>query len=256
VNAPLERAVADVLVIAADSSIESLVGELVAFAGHRPVYDVTMGAAGESVRRARPHIALLDTALPRPVVQACLAAASESGARVVLMSSNGSEAELRHDAYVEHTLYFTLPGGPKQLRRILERALALQPQRDVSLPHLRRSGHHVPGSVHPALCAALATVARARLLVLRAELTRRDAALLREINHDVLAETQRSRAALRAAVTDFAAQRKAARMSEAEAVEVVRDTISDCAGVIGANTEMDEIFAESSDWTRAVYRAA
>ena len=77
----MERSVADVLVIAADSNIESLVGELVAFAGHRPVYDVTVGAAGESVRRARPHIALVDTALPLPVVQACFAAAAESGTK-------------------------------------------------------------------------------------------------------------------------------------------------------------------------------
>jgi len=91
---------------------------------------------------------------------------------------------------------------------------------------------------------------------MRAQMARRDAAILRETGDDALAETRRSRATLRAAVTDFASQLKAAEMSETEALDVVRDTIFDCAGIIGAEGEMDEILAESSSWARAVYRAA
>ena len=255
-NAPAERTVADVLVIAVDANIESLVGELVAFAGHRPVYDVTGGAAGESLRRARPDVALIDTALPQSVLRACLDAASESGSRVVLVSSNGSDAELRHDASVEHALYFTLPGGPRQLRVVLDRALELTHSWDVRLPALRHTRYQVPGSVHPALCAALATVARARLLVLHSQYLRREAAVLRDVKDTLVEDAERSRAALRAAVVDFAAQLREADVDETEALEVVRDTVSDCAGLIGAHGEMDEILAESSDWTRAAYRAA
>src|SRR5436305_7503817 len=76
--------VPSVLVIAIDPNIESLLGELVAFAGYRPLYDVTAGAAGESIRRVRPDITLLDTALPPAIVEACLGAADEVGSRPVL----------------------------------------------------------------------------------------------------------------------------------------------------------------------------
>ena len=42
------------------AEIEALLGELVVFAGHRPVFDTTAGAAGEAVRRIRPAIAIID----------------------------------------------------------------------------------------------------------------------------------------------------------------------------------------------------
>jgi DNA-binding NtrC family response regulator len=118
--------VATVLVIAVDPNIESLLGQLVAFAGHRPVYDVTAGAAGESIRRIRPDVALVDTALPHAVVEACLGAAEEVGSRSVLTSGSDSASELAEEAGAEHRPYFPLPAGPKPLASVLERELAVR----------------------------------------------------------------------------------------------------------------------------------
>lgn len=247
--------IANVLVIAADSNIESLVGELVAFAGFRPLYDVTTGAAGESIRRARPEVAIVDTALPRAIVRACRNAATESGAQMVLMSSTASAAELADEAAQQRALHFALPGGPKQLRLIIERALDRRGAPRPEIPD-RRSAQHPAGSVHPALCAALATVARARLLTMRASSLMRTNVELRELGKNELANSKRSHAALRAAVADYAAQLKGAKFSEDDAVVQIRDTIADCAAIIGAESEMDTILGESEGWTREVYRAA
>jgi hypothetical protein len=247
---------ASVLVIAADPNIESLVGELVAFAGHRPIFDVTLGAAGESVRRSRPEVAIIDTALPPTVVRACVDAAGEHGTRVVLMSSTASATELADEAAAEHTLHFALPGGPKQLRDVLERALELKPDAPAMMIPERRVNAHVAGSVHPSLCAALASVARGRLLIARAAGAVEEARSLRQSGRDLLSESRRSRAALRAAVVDYTLQLRSASITEDEAVTQIRDTVSDCASLVGAEAEMDAILYESETWARAVYRAA
>jgi chemotaxis response regulator CheB len=113
-----------VLIIACDPAIESLIGALVAFACHQPLYDFTSGAGGESIRRVRPDVVLLDTSLPPDVLIACVGAADEVRCARVLMSSTDSARELADDAHVQHCLHFALPGGPKPLGEVLERALA------------------------------------------------------------------------------------------------------------------------------------
>jgi DNA-binding NtrC family response regulator len=115
---------ASVLVIAADPTIESLIGELVSFAGHRAMFDVTGGAAGESIRRVRPDVAMIDTSLPPSVVDACLGASEEVHSQPVLVSSTDSTGELAAEALADNCLYFPLPGGPKPLRALLDRAIA------------------------------------------------------------------------------------------------------------------------------------
>lgn len=247
---------AAVLVIAADPNIESLVGELVAFAGHRPLYDVTMGAAGESVRRARPDVALIDTALPVPVVRACLGAADELGSRVVLMSSTANAAELEEQAAAEHALHFTLPGGPKQLRQVLERALERQPERDVAPVVYGRTSARTPGSMHPSLCAALATIARTQALSTRQNVEREQTRTLRGARGELLGEARRSQAALRAAVTDFTTQLRSATLPEEEAVLRIREVVSECAAFVGAEEGMDALLADSEQWARDVYHTA
>ena len=120
---------ASVLVIAADPIIESLVGELVSFAGHCATFDVTGGAAGESIRRVRPDVAIIDTSLPPSVVDACLAATEEVRSQPVLVSSTDSTGELAAEALADHCLYFPLPGGPKRLSAVLDRAIAARAAR-------------------------------------------------------------------------------------------------------------------------------
>lgn len=115
--------VARVLVIAVDPNIEALIGQLLAHAGHHPAYDASLGAAGETIRRTRPDVVLLDTELPRTVVASCRAAAVEAGTSVILTSSSASEAELAAEAHRDSCAYFALPGGPLTLRTVVDDAL-------------------------------------------------------------------------------------------------------------------------------------
>jgi len=82
-----QRNSASVLVIAADLDVESALKDLIETAGYRPLQDVAVGAAGESVRRFRPDVTLLDRALPPDVVLACVAATDEIRSRPALMFS-------------------------------------------------------------------------------------------------------------------------------------------------------------------------
>ena len=115
--------VARVLVIAADPNIEALIGQLLAHAGHIPAYDASLGAAGETIRRTRPDVVLLDTELPRAVVTSCRSAAVEAGTSVILTSSAASEAELAAEAHRGDCAYFALPGAPPTLRKVVDDAL-------------------------------------------------------------------------------------------------------------------------------------
>jgi len=124
-----------VLVISVDPNIEMLLGQLVEFSGHHPIYDVTVGAAGEAIRRARPAVVLLDTALPRDVIRACLAAADEMGTEVVLTSSSASVRELEAEAAARREAFFDLTAGPQTLAAIINRLLSRSPQRPaVAIP--------------------------------------------------------------------------------------------------------------------------
>ena len=118
-----DNRMASILVIAADPNIESLMGQLVALTGHRAIYDVTLGAAGESIRRVRPDVTMLDVALPPGVVEACLQAAHEVRSRPVLTYSGSESAELAAEARARKALYFALPTGAPSLRSVLQRAL-------------------------------------------------------------------------------------------------------------------------------------
>jgi len=255
VSSPAEPDIPKVLVIAADTNIEALVGELVAFAGYRPIYDVTMGAAGESIRRARPAVALIDTALPSSTVRACIGAAEDNDAHIVLMSSTASANELADQATSERALHFALPGGPKQLRFVLDRAIELKGAH-VTERRAEQVRRALPGSVHPSICAALASVARARLLTARSFEAKAENRQLRGVASELRSDSDRNRSALWAAVADYAQQLKQARLDESEAVVRIRDMISDCAFAVGAEADVDAILTESERWAREVFRAA
>jgi hypothetical protein len=138
---------------------------------------------------------------------------------------------------------------------VLEIALDRAPSRSTDTS---RSLHDMPavGSVHPALCAAIANVARARILSARAHTAVVDAQVLRTARRDVIEETQRSRAALRAAIADFAKQLRAGAVAEEEAVLQVQDAVADCASIMGARSDVAALLEDSEVWVRAAYRAA
>lgn len=219
--------VATVMVITADPSIESLVGELVAFSGYRPVFDSTGGAAGEAIRRSRPDIAMVDLALAIGIAEACISAADDTGCEVVLISSTASAAELEQQGRARKRLCFALPGGPQPLARVLDRAIERKSRRPVfqlALPHSRGSG---AGSLHPSFCAALTSVAR-----------------------------NRNRSALRAAVADYAAHLKSANVPMPDALALVNQVIRDCANLVGAEAGMTALLRESKNWAQQVYSTA
>jgi hypothetical protein len=170
------------------------------------------------------------------------------------MSSASGQTELAEQARAYHCLYFALPGGPRPLSGLLERVLAeKQPPAIAGAP--THPCEREMASIHPALRAALASMARARILAMRAEQYRsEDGAVLLEIS--VLVHTRRSQAALRAAVADYARQLKADRMPIEAVLETVRETISDCASIVGAESSVPAVLSESETWARESYAAA
>lgn len=241
--------VASVLVIAVDPSIEFLMGQLVAFAGHRPIFDPAIGAAGEAIRRIRPDVAMLDVSVPPPVVEACLSAAAEVGTRPVLTSSVNTSNELAEEARARHALYFSLPGGPKPLASVIDRAVhERRGHAQVTIPVPRGDG-----TVHRALCAALAGVARANVLRMRIDALQRVRRSLHSDMREAVDEMEKSHDALKAAITDYARQLRASATPESGAVVQMRAAMNDCAGIVGAVEVMETVLDESEAWTRAAY---
>jgi hypothetical protein len=229
-------------------------GQLVAFAGHRPIFDPTLGAAGEAIRRARPDIVLIDSALPEPVVKSCLDAAAEVVSQPILTSSSASETELAHEAGIRQYPYFALPGAPKPLADVIDRAIDERERRslvdDALPPRLRRSRGNA------AMCAALASMTRVRALATRAKAALADARTPSDRADEIREETDRSMSALRAAVVDYSHQLKRAATPEAEALALVHASIADCAAVMGAEGLMRSLLTDSTDWVRHTYQVA
>lgn len=121
------RTVSTALLVVADLDIELLLSELVTFVGHTPIHDVPADAAGESIRRTRPDLVLVDTALGKEIVGVCLKAADEVGGRTLLVSSIATESELASEAVALDRPHFALPGGPVALGQAIERACAAPP---------------------------------------------------------------------------------------------------------------------------------
>jgi hypothetical protein len=211
-----------------------------------------LGAAGESIRRTRPDAVLLDSTLPPPVVRSCKNAADETGARVILTSSSSSRNELASEADGAHCTYFALPGGATELGAIIERALddrRAPPSLELDLPH------DAGATIHPALCAALASVARARVIAVRAQVVVKQSQHIRALLVDNPA-TRTHLDALRAAVSDYARQLRSSSISESDAIRRIRSAVTACAAVVGAEAVVPEVLRDSEDWARDAYRAA
>ena len=81
----------------------------------------------------------------------------------------------------------------------------------------------------------------------------------RMLRSEMAAEKQAARqssAALKAAVVDYARQLRDADVPEEKSLALVRDALSSCAAIVGAEDAMATLLVESADWTREVYQAA
>lgn len=247
------RSVASVIVVAADPNIASLCGELVAFAGHRPRHDFTNGAAGESVRRERPDVALIDAALDCPIVDACVEACDEVGARPVLTSSSASEAELVDQAQARGCIPFPLPGRPRTLGVILDRLMSTRRGWGSDVAQF---GLPQRAQMHPAFCAAIAGMARARALAFRARQVVSLNRFTRIEMHQSLDAVRRSRDALRAAVRDLAVTLRQDNVPEGRMLDLVGRTLTDCAKIVGGESAIEPIGDEWRAWAVEAYQAA
>lgn len=247
-----------VLVIAAEPEIEALLGELVVFAGHRPVFDTTAGAAGEAVRRIRPAIAIIDGDLGEAVTRACVTASAEADAIPILVSSTASERELAALAACQQCASYPLPGSPVALRRLMERLLDDQPRSVPAVPPEFRALAPSTAShsaVHPAICAAIMSIAHAEIVNRRARSAVHATRLLRAEMRKSLAQARQERDRLRAAIADYAGQLRTDNIPRETAVELVRVTLADCATRIGASAALDYLMDETRHWALEAYDA-
>ena len=196
---------------------------------------------------------MVDTAIPAAVVHACIGAAGEVGATVVLTSSSASREELAADAAQTHCLQYSLPGGPRQLRRVLDRALQSR-----SAPRWLdgRGGDVTSALLHPAVRAAVAGVARARMHVNRAAGAAHGAATRQIVPPGVASDMERCRGAMRAAVADLASQFRRSQVAEDAAVETVCDIVTDCAILMGVGDALDSLLTDTERWVRSAYQEA
>jgi CheY-like chemotaxis protein len=244
-----QSSIASVLIVAANPNVGSLLGELVAFAGHSPKHDFTDGAAGDFVRLSRPDMVVIDASLPAPVVDACVEACDEVFARPVLTSSTRSEMELLDQAHTRGCIPFTLPARPAQLRTIIEGVLKTRPRLPL-LPQVRRA------SIHPSFCAAISGIARARHMMNRAHSPVQHVRAARSDMHTVLEDVRRNREMLRAAVRDLAVQLRGSDVAEEEMIATVAESMHLCADIVGGNEAIASIEREWRDWALDAYRVA
>ena len=244
-----QSSVASVLIVAADPNVGSLLGELVAFAGHSPKHDFTDGAAGEFVRLSRPDMVVIDSSLPAPVVDSCVEACDEVFARPILTSSTASELELLDEARTRGCIPFSLPARPALLRTIIEGVLKTRPRQPL-LPTVRRA------HFQPSFCAAIAGMARARHMMNRAQSTRSEVRAARSDMHTLLEDVRRNREMLRAAVRDFAAQTRNSEVSEEETITTIAESMHLCADIVGGNDAITSVEREWQRWALDAYRAA
>lgn len=240
--------VASVLIVARDPNVGSLLGELIAFAGHRPQHDFTDGAAGESVRRARPDMVVIDASLPCAIVDSCVEACDEVFARPVLTSSTANEMELLDQAQSRGCIPFSLPARPAYLRTIIEGVLKTRPKQPL-LPPVHRA------SVHPSFCAAIAGIARARHMMTRAQSARHEVRAARSEMHTLLEDVRRNREMLRAAVRDLALQLRKSDVSEEEMIATVAESLHLCADIVGGNDAITSIEREWRSWASNAFSA-
>jgi hypothetical protein len=243
---------ASVLVVAVDPKLESLTGELVSAAGHRPLFDSTLGAAGESIRRHRPDVCVLDVGLPSSVLEHCLLACDEVRSAPVLTSNAITPAELGSEALRRACYHFAPEEGASALGQLLDRILdASRTPSSVgvvpSFPAFR------PSPVHAELVAAIAGVARARTLTQRARFALGGSRSLREETAQALREARRSRDGLRAAVSAYAVYLRSSAVPAEQVPELVNAALQNCATILGAGEAVAIVAADSRRWALEAY---
>ena len=253
------------LIVATDPVIESLVGELVGFAGYQAKYlshDETVAAA---IRVRRPFGVLLDASDRESDVDAATRVAREHETVVVYFASAMSSGELRAFASSRDALWFSLPNGPKVLARVLaeaatsERTARRPVESDRPVERARsEEGADPRGRLDDsprARVAALLATQRAQLLVMEAKLLREESRQSRGENRQLLAEASLSRKAMREAVRQYATGLRASGMVATEAERTVRTLLFESAVMVTDEHTANNVAREAADCVAEVYAA-
>jgi DNA-binding response OmpR family regulator len=231
-----------ILILANDPDIEALLGDLVVFAGHRPVFRRDDETTMDALHRRPVSVVLIDTALPVRVVDGCDHAARESAIPIVFVGSEMSEAEVRSFAEARHASHFALPNGPRLLAAVIEGSLRGTTRRDLMPPQ--------------ELAAAFQAVARARRLGTLAHDLVAENRLLREERDLLLDGARRSRDVMRTVVFEYLTHLRQEGISRHRAAMLVADAIRENAEAVAMPELLVTAERDAQEWVKEVYCAA
>jgi DNA-binding response OmpR family regulator len=237
---------ATVLIIATDPMIGGLLGQLTDLAGHAAQFRGENEEPSDSVRHSRPHVVMLDAAYGRAAMDVVAAAAEEVAAPVVYFAAAVPASELRRFALERGAKYFALPAGPKLLGRVL--ASAIVPSSADSMSS--RSAAQF------AVRAAVAAVARARLLADRSGELRSTSVALRSEHEATLANCRRSAAELREAVITYTRELRGAGVPPDKTLEMVKDALRSDVGGSRSAPDLGSDLDDATEWCLQAYYAA
>jgi hypothetical protein len=245
------------LVVAADPVIESLVGELVSFAGYRPWYLSDDETVAGAIRNRPPFGLLLDASHHEPGLTSAARAAQACGVIVVYFASAMSSAELRAFADARGAHWFALPNGPNLVGRVLAHAVECASLAN-DLSAATPLGERPPPGAGPArrvMTAALLVQQQAQLLVASAQLLREENAVLRDERSALLSEARACRSSLREAVERYASALRVSGVPAQEASSLVRTLLIENVSPGSGRQTAERIEHDALEWVAQVYAA-
>ena len=237
---------ATVLIIATDHMIGGLLGQLTDLAGHAAQFRREREDPRESVRGSHPDVVMLDAAYGRATMDAIAAAAADVGAPVVYFAAALPAHELRRVALERGAKYFALPAGPRLLSRVLTSALATD----------ATANRSADSSAQYAVTAAVAAVARSRVLADKAAALK-TTSQARRIEHEAsLAECRRNAAELREAVIAYTRELRDAGVPPDRTLEKVKEAVRSDVSGSGVAPDVQHDLDDATEWCLQAYYAA
>ena len=113
----------DVLIVPRDAVIGTLMGELLRFAGYRPVFLGVDESPAQGVARIAAPVVFVDCDHPAAFSAELKRSVSDSGSHLMLYSGARTEGDLMQTARRHGADAFALPNGPRALQRAIDAVL-------------------------------------------------------------------------------------------------------------------------------------
>lgn len=110
----------EVLVVPRDAVIGALMGELLRFAGYRPVFLGVDESPSRGIARIAAPLVFVDCDHPAAFSPELKQSVIDNGSRLVLYSGARTERDLMQTARRHGADAFALPNGPRALQRAIE----------------------------------------------------------------------------------------------------------------------------------------